>query len=386
MTTLRSVAYMVVVALLVQLATSDRLARALPPLLASFSASPQAWSASFETNPANGDNVSQADDHMRQIKEEVRNRVETEMDFGELGNVTTDTGRLLEGGARAFVQATAPTVDGSITASCLAEADWDGNRGCDEGRIFCDTDTDQCYFAEDTGADGDADVWTAMTASVGAITASRAVVSDGSGAITAATTTSTEIGYVNGVTSAIQTQINLRSIQLAEYTPSSTASVDITSVITASYDWYEIHFDLIPVTDDVALWVRTDSNNGASFDAGASNYAFITQTGRPGDTSSANDSASVAQMTLTRQGGSGAAVGNAANEHIVGMIRINSKGSGSLYPMLTWNGGYFDASTRNHYFVGSGSRQAAAAIDAVQLLFSSGNISSGTVRVFGIAN
>lgn len=41
-----------------------------------------------------------------------------------------------------------------------------------------------------------------------ALTASRAVVTDGSGFISAATTTATEIGYVNGVTSAIQTQIN----------------------------------------------------------------------------------------------------------------------------------------------------------------------------------
>lgn len=43
-----------------------------------------------------------------------------------------------------------------------------------------------------------------------ALTASRAVVSDGSGFVSAATTTATEIGYVNGVTSAIQTQINTK--------------------------------------------------------------------------------------------------------------------------------------------------------------------------------
>ena len=40
------------------------------------------------------------------------------------------------------------------------------------------------------------------------VTANRAVVSDGSGAPSASTTTATEIGYVNGVTSAIQTQLN----------------------------------------------------------------------------------------------------------------------------------------------------------------------------------
>lgn len=41
-----------------------------------------------------------------------------------------------------------------------------------------------------------------------ALTANRAVITDGSGFIAPATTTATEIGYVNGVTSAIQTQLN----------------------------------------------------------------------------------------------------------------------------------------------------------------------------------
>lgn len=42
------------------------------------------------------------------------------------------------------------------------------------------------------------------------LTVSRALVSDGAKAIVAATTTATEIGYVNGVTSAIQTQLNAK--------------------------------------------------------------------------------------------------------------------------------------------------------------------------------
>lgn len=43
------------------------------------------------------------------------------------------------------------------------------------------------------------------------LTASRALVSDTNGDVSAATTTSTEIGYVNGVTSAIQTQIDSKA-------------------------------------------------------------------------------------------------------------------------------------------------------------------------------
>lgn len=46
---------------------------------------------------------------------------------------------------------------------------------------------------------------------VNTFTASRGIVSNGGGVLTAATTTAAEIGYVNGVTSAIQTQLNLKS-------------------------------------------------------------------------------------------------------------------------------------------------------------------------------
>lgn len=62
-----------------------------------------------------------------------------------------------------------------------------------------------------TGSIVNADIATGAAIAVNklaALTASRAVVTDGSGFLTVATTTSTEIGFVNGVTSAIQTQLN----------------------------------------------------------------------------------------------------------------------------------------------------------------------------------
>lgn len=132
---------------------------------AAFNPSPVGWDATFEANPANTDSLSEADDHMRQIKVETSNRLETELDFGEFDNVTTDTGRLLEGAARAFVQDAAPTVDGTIGATCLAEADYDGNRGCDEGRLWADSnDGYKLYVAQDSDADGDADAWQPVNA------------------------------------------------------------------------------------------------------------------------------------------------------------------------------------------------------------------------------
>ena len=44
------------------------------------------------------------------------------------------------------------------------------------------------------------------------VTASRAVVSDGSGALSASATTSAELAYISGVTSSVQTQLNSKGV------------------------------------------------------------------------------------------------------------------------------------------------------------------------------
>lgn len=62
-----------------------------------------------------------------------------------------------------------------------------------------------------------------------ALTASRAVATDGSGFLVSATTTATELGYVNGVTSAIQTQMDLKAPKAS---PTFTGTV--TTPVTAS--------------------------------------------------------------------------------------------------------------------------------------------------------
>ncbi len=62
-----------------------------------------------------------------------------------------------------------------------------------------------------------------------ATTVSRALVSDVSGFVSAATTTSTEIGYVNGVTSAIQTQIDAKVTGPGSATDNAAARFDSTT-------------------------------------------------------------------------------------------------------------------------------------------------------------
>lgn len=68
-----------------------------------------------------------------------------------------------------------------------------------------------------------------------AVTASRALVSDGSGFVSAATTTATEIGYINGVTSAIQTQLNAKS-PIASPTFTGTVTLPATDLADNNLD------------------------------------------------------------------------------------------------------------------------------------------------------
>ena len=84
--------------------------------------------------------------------------------------------------------------------------------------LFCDgTDVYEAVTAIDTLLLGGAPTTSLEAANKGyvdaaiaglSVTANRAVVSNGSGNLAASATTSTEIGYVSGVTSAIQTQLN----------------------------------------------------------------------------------------------------------------------------------------------------------------------------------
>lgn len=61
------------------------------------------------------------------------------------------------------------------------------------------------YVKSDNGSSTN---WRLLGSSAASLTASRAVATDASGYLTVSATTATELGYVNGVTSAIQTQLN----------------------------------------------------------------------------------------------------------------------------------------------------------------------------------
>lgn len=212
-----------------------------------------------------------------------------------------------------------------------------------------------------------------------AITASRALVSDADGVPTHSTVTSATLALLD-VTSSAQAQINSKSLQwLATYSPSTAASVDITSVISGStYVLYMIVSLLHGSTDSSNLWLRTDSNNGASFDAGASDYDWAVSGRDAAGAITAHDAADGQIVYVTNL------ENNAASLAVA--ITFVYVGSGTFRPYLFTLAGFMgSASAANSTAVeiSCGSRATAAVIDAVQLLPSAGTI-TGEVRVYGI--
>ena len=161
-------------------------------------------------------------------------------------------------------------------------------------------------------------------------------------------------------------------------------TIEITD-LTNEYAMYKfVWTGLAPATESTTkLFMRTDSDNGASFDAGTSDYAWsnhrISMTGSPAHDPEGDNSDSEMQINGND------ALGTNANELMDIEITCFNP-SGTEYTKFKWEGTYFDsaATPLGNHIMGAGVRLSAADVDAVQFLYSTGNIEVGTLKVYGV--
>jgi hypothetical protein len=135
----------------------------------------------------------------------------------------------------------------------------------------------------------------------------------------------------------------------------------------------EIYCDrIVPATDAQNLQIRTSSNNGSSYDSGASDYTYSQLRSTVGGSIIEAGAASQSSVIMT------SSVGSAAGEFVSGFITIHNPG---LSQPVTLNYNFFGVDQNSAVIstVGGGVRLTSADVDAVQLSFTSGNLASGRV-------
>jgi hypothetical protein len=196
-----------------------------------------------------------------------------------------------------------------------------------------------------------------------------------------ATATSGQVYVADGAASGAWTTLSIAGAWtlIATETASASSALNFTGFNSTLYRDYKLVLsNILPATSGDILWLRTSSNGGSSYDSGASDYAW----GWAGVSAGAgavtgNDTAD-AQIAISR------ASGNSANQGFFGEINLISPVT-AQYCNAIWQVNHIEsASSRFTAVTGGGSRLAAADVDAVRLLFSTGNIASGVVQFYGL--
>ena len=173
-------------------------------------------------------------------------------------------------------------------------------------------------------------------------------------------------------------------VLISEQTASSSSTIDFTSGIDSTYKEYQFHFtDIHPATDNVDFMVLFRDGSSA-FDATVTSSSFDAYHNEAND---ANGLAYNTGMDLAQATSGQKLIEDQGNDN-------DQCGSGILHlfdPSSTTFVKHFIARTRNTHhgdytadeFV-AGYCNVTAAIDGVQFKFSSGNIDSGTIKMYGV--
>jgi hypothetical protein len=184
------------------------------------------------------------------------------------------------------------------------------------------------------------------------------------------------------------TSVNLpqgKMTLISSQTASGSASIEFTSGIDSTYPIYKFEFiNIHPATDGAYFQFNMSTDSGSNYNVTKTTTAFNAQHSEAGTDpgigyQTADDLAQSTGFQTLLEG-----IGNGADESAAGTLTLFNPSSttyvkhfiarGSLY----YDGNYiFDAHI-------AGYANTTSAVDAIKFVMSSGNIDSGTIKLYGI--
>ena len=170
---------------------------------------------------------------------------------------------------------------------------------------------------------------------------------------------------------------------ISTHTASASATLDITSGITSTYDSYEFHFvNMHPATDGVhfQFQVNTGFNQvmtTTTFDA----YHFEDDS----DTRLVYEASIDQAQTQLYQIIGAYTTGNDADQSVSGVLKLYDPSSTTYVKQFTAEGDGVYNTDANINLYTAGYINTTSAIDKISFKFSSGNIDAGTIKMFGVS-
>jgi hypothetical protein len=165
---------------------------------------------------------------------------------------------------------------------------------------------------------------------------------------------------------------------LQTITISNDATVDITSNITTTYDLYKIELiNIVPATDATTLYARVSTS--ASFNSGATDYSWDLEQNDSAGAWNNTDNDGDTEIPLGL-----ASMGSTGGESLCGNLFLFNPASATYHTLLQGKVVSYNAESQLERGTVDGAFRTAEANDGIQFLASSGNLTSGTIRIYGV--
>lgn len=167
-------------------------------------------------------------------------------------------------------------------------------------------------------------------------------------------------------------------VLLEQHTASSSASLDFTTFISSTYDSYVfVLVDVLPATSTADLWVRMGTGGGPTFDTG-SNYTWAHVQHSQVPTNTPLGLGGDSKIKLAHS------LSNASTSGVSGEGKIFSPQSTTVHKRITAHLANVDSSGNFVDVSDAGQYLSTTALTGIQFLMSSGDIASGTIRIYGL--
>lgn len=168
---------------------------------------------------------------------------------------------------------------------------------------------------------------------------------------------------------------------ISSATASGSSEITFTG-LSSTYDTYMITMQGVqPSTDGSIMQMQTSTDGGSTYDSGASDYAWNSAGTNDGGTIDPEGSTGDTKIGLAGEQGS-EELGSGTNETLAGNIWMYNL-SDTEYSKFNFNFSYLDLVADHCSLTGGGARLSAADVDAVRIFMDSGNISTGTFKLYG---